>query len=329
MSKIHYFPRYSSQENTVTNNTLQLFARIYDYSPQHLSNLLTRLCGEEIVVGIEINQQPRSHQSVPDGAIIQRSFKILVEAKVNSGVDIDQLSRHAASFSNESQKILLLLTRQRQQLSAVQGGKIVKQAIGLVFHNITYEDICREIKSMFKEHEPQMLALVEDYIDYCSDTGLFDESKFLLRIVPCSETVNINQQFGVYFHAQDRGYRKHRFVGIYAQKNVPCIWAVDAVYDAEFVNGHLTTTLVDGRKTTEYDNKIIGIINAARRDLGYEVSTGHRFFCGIPEETAYRKESPYAIQGALFHDLREVIPGINIDPSNIKEIASNLCKVKW
>ena len=29
MPKIHYFQRYSSVENTVTNNTLQLLARIY------------------------------------------------------------------------------------------------------------------------------------------------------------------------------------------------------------------------------------------------------------------------------------------------------------
>jgi hypothetical protein len=280
-------------------------------------------------VGIEVNQQPRNKQSVPDGAIIQRSFKILVESKVNSGVNLDQLSRHATSFSNESQKILLLLTRQRQQLSAIEGGKIAKQVPSLVFRNITYEDICHEIKSMFKEHEPQMLALVEDYIDYCSDTGLFDESKFLLRIVPCSETVKINQQFGVYFHAQDRGYRKHKFLGIYAQKNVPCIWAVDSIYDAEYVNDRLTKTLVDGRETTEYDSKIIGIINAAKKDLGWEVSTGHRFFCGVPEQTEYRKDSPYAIQGPLFHDLREVIPKTNIDPSNVKEIASKLREAKW
>ena len=57
MSKIHYFQRYSSVENTVTNNTLQLLARIYDYSVSRASQLLTNITDEAIEIGIEINQQ--------------------------------------------------------------------------------------------------------------------------------------------------------------------------------------------------------------------------------------------------------------------------------
>jgi hypothetical protein len=54
MSKIHYFQRYSSIENTVTNNTLQLVARIYDQSAPVASKLLTDVTGEPIDIGIEI-----------------------------------------------------------------------------------------------------------------------------------------------------------------------------------------------------------------------------------------------------------------------------------
>lgn len=49
--------------------------------------------------------------SIPDGAIIQRSFKALIETKVEAEVNVDQLRRHADGFSDESQKILLLLTK--------------------------------------------------------------------------------------------------------------------------------------------------------------------------------------------------------------------------
>jgi hypothetical protein len=72
MPKIHHFQRYSSVENTVTNNTLQLLARIYANSTTQASQLLTELTGELIEIGIEINQQERAESSVPDGAIIQR-----------------------------------------------------------------------------------------------------------------------------------------------------------------------------------------------------------------------------------------------------------------
>lgn len=81
MSKIHYFQRYSSVENTVTNNTLQLFARIYNYSTSQAALLLNELIGEPIEIGIEIKQQERGKKSVPDGKISQRSFKIVVESR--------------------------------------------------------------------------------------------------------------------------------------------------------------------------------------------------------------------------------------------------------
>lgn len=32
MSEIHYFPRYSMQENVVTNNSLLLLLRLYQYN---------------------------------------------------------------------------------------------------------------------------------------------------------------------------------------------------------------------------------------------------------------------------------------------------------
>jgi hypothetical protein len=68
MSKIHYFQRYSSIENTVTNNTLQLLARIYDYSASAASDVLSQLTGDEIEIGIEIKQQARVGNAVPDGS---------------------------------------------------------------------------------------------------------------------------------------------------------------------------------------------------------------------------------------------------------------------
>ena len=83
MSRIHYFQRYSSVENTVTNNTLQLFGRIYEYSARAASRLLSELTGQAVYIGIEIAQQNRSSTSVPDGTIIQSSFKIAIEAKVD------------------------------------------------------------------------------------------------------------------------------------------------------------------------------------------------------------------------------------------------------
>lgn len=41
-----------------------------------------------------------------------------------------------------------------------------------------------------------------------------------MRIVPCSDSLRLNKKYGVYFRPSDRGYTKHSFVGIYANKSV-------------------------------------------------------------------------------------------------------------
>lgn len=178
MPKIHYFQRYSSVENTVTNNTLQLLARIYDYSTAQASKFLSEITGESIEIGIEINQQMRAKGSVPDGAIIQRSFKVLIEAKVDANVDENQLLRHAENFSVESQKILLLLTKQTiGTKEEIIRQKISEKHPDVVFKNITYESICKTVTGLFKDYEYDISSLVADYVEYCNDANLFDQSK--------------------------------------------------------------------------------------------------------------------------------------------------------
>lgn len=215
MPKIHYFQRYSSVENTVTNNTLQLLARIYANSTTQASQILTELTGEPIEIGIEINQQERAESSVPDGAIIQRSFKILIESKVDSPTDIDQLLRHSDSFSDEEQKVLLLLTREAiGQKETVIRQAIVKRHPDIIFKNVTYKAICHAADALFREYEYDMRALIDDYIEYCNDVGLFDQSQFLMRVVPCGQSLELNRKYGIYFHPSDRGYTRHKYVGI-------------------------------------------------------------------------------------------------------------------
>lgn len=328
MAKIHYFQRYSTKENSVTNNTLQLLARVYSYSPSQASKLLTNITGESIEIGIEINQQVREQTSVPDGTIIQRSFKVLIESKVASGVDNNQLLRHASSFQNESQKVLLLLTKLK--IKQEQEEKIKKMLAdchaGIIFKNVTFEELCVAIDGLFKEFEPEMQALTEDFIEYCNDSDLFDQSKYLMRISPCGVSVDINRKYGIYFHPSDRGYTNHSFVGIYEGKRVQFIWAIDSIFDVKYNGEKLETTAVGGRDTNEYDSKIIRIIKDAKEICGYEIGQGHRFFCGKEVfETDYQKISSGGIQGARYVNLKDKIGEF----SNLKDIAEKLKQVSW
>ena len=326
MSKIHYFQRYSSIENTVTNNTLQLLARIYDYSAVAASSFLTDITGEPIDIGIEIAQQERVGNAVPDGAIIQRSFKILIEAKVDASVDSDQLFRHAGTFGGESQKLLLLLTKQPIGRSEQENATRIRANYpDVIFKNITYETICNAVTGLFKAHEVTMMALIEDYIEYCNDANLFDQSRFLLRIVPCGQSAEINKKYGIYFHPSDRGYTQHAFVGIYANKTVQAILEVESVFDVVVTDGRLEKTLVQGEATDKYDTRLQEIIKDAKELCGYEIASGHRFFCGEVIDTDFRKSSFGGIQGARFVNLRDLLGSF----TDANDIALKLRKLEW
>lgn len=323
MSKIHYFQRYSTVENAVTNNTLQLFARIYSHSAIQASKLLTEITGEPIEIGVEFNQQGRAGKSVPDAAIVQRSFKILVESKVDSPVNADQLARHASGFANESKKILILLTREKigpEQARSISR-KITTLNAGVIFKNISYEEICSAIRGLFKEYEFEMQALVEDYIEYCNDAGLSDQSKHLMRVVPCGNSIDLNRKYGMYFQPADRGCTKHSFVGIYAGKRVQFLFSIDSVFDIELDGKKLKKTLIQGRETDEHDKNIVAMIADARRDCGYEVGEGHRFFCGKNIcETNYVKKSFGGMFGARLFNLKDILGTVSGAESAAKQL---------
>ena len=326
MSRIHYFQRYSSVENTVTNNTLQLFTRIYQYSASTASRLLSELTGQAVYIGIDIAQQSKSITSVPDGTIIQNSFKIVIEAKVDAAVDFDQLRRHALSFGTEALQSLLLLTKaELSRAGKRELLKIQEEFPLVVIQNITYEKICSAVMQLFKPHEETISDIARDYVEYCNDTGLFDQSAELMRIVPCGQSAEINQMYQIYFQPSDRGYTNHAFVGIYEKKSVHAILEIKSVFDVEVDGVSINKELVQGETTNAYDASICAIIAAAKVHCGYELESGHRFFCGKMVSTNYRKVSPGGIQGARFVNLKDALG----PHGDVEDIASSLREVTW
>ena len=329
MPRIHYFQRYSSVENTVTNNTLLLLARIQNYSNQTASKLLSDLTKAEVEIGVSFTQQGRGENSVPDAQILQDSFRILIESKVDSGLNEKQLIAHCKTFKSESVKILVYLTKQKLSDTDIEAlrVKILEESKDIIFRNLTYENICNTIKGLFMDHEPEMQELVEDYILYCHETDLLDKSKSLMRVVPCGASFEINKKHGVYFHTSNRGYAKHTYTGIYKNKSVRLFWKNDSVFDANYKNGKLTKILVEGENTDEFDDSIIGIIKDAKTECDYDITTGSRFFCTRNMlETDYKKTSRGGIQGHRLHDLSEIIPDLSIPHS---EIAQTLERLEW
>jgi hypothetical protein len=328
MAKDHYFQRYSSYENTVTNNTLQLLARIYAYAPQKAAAFLNELIGEagSIDIGLGIQPQQRGMGSVPDGTVIQSSFKIVVETKVDSPVNVDQLVRHARNFSGEEQKILLLLTK--HELGALEASirqELAQAARDVIFSSVAFEDVIAATQGLFQPYEYEMTNLVRDYEEYCWDAGLVDRSRYLLRIVPCGNSLEINLRHGIYFHPSDRGYSTHGFTGIYRNKRVQALWENESVFDVTLVDGNLDKELVSGVDTDKYDERLRAIIADAEVECGYEIATGHRFFCGTPHATEFVKSSWGGIMGQRYVDAQDVVGDFQGAP----DLAARLMGKTW
>ncbi len=303
MSDIHYFQRYTSRENAVTNATLHLFSRIYEHSTKRLKDLLNEVFDADMPLGVEIRQQTRSGESVPDGFIAQAQVRIAIETKVDAAVSSSQLERHLKSLGEGGEHYLLLISKHEPSRIDMERVATAAQQAHVKFVSCTFEELCIHLGKSVRDFELSLKPIVDDFIAYCDDMDLLPDRRALMRVVPCSQSFAQNRAYGIYYHPTSRGYTKQQFIGVYRDKSVRLLGEVKAVFDCTY-NGVLSKTPVNGASTNEFDDKIIAIIRDTQRDVGWDISCGHRFFCcGEFVETDYRKVSPYGIQGARVHDV--------------------------
>lgn len=77
--------------------------------------------------------------------------------------------------------------------------------------------------------------------------------------------------------------------------------------------------------TNQFDISIMNIITDAKKECGWDIDKGHRFFCGPMASTDFKKSSSGGIQGARFQNLRELLG----DFTDVHEIALRLRKINW
>ncbi len=328
MSRIHHFQRYSSPENVVTNNTLQLISQIYAYSPMKAKLLLDDLLEEDLEIGLGIYQQLRGKVSVPDGIINQTSFKILIEAKTGTSIGLDQLLRHLESFGKEEKKILVALTiGQIQEKEFLEFSKAINEKCpGVVFKSITFEDICTSVSQIFEKHEHEIFEVIEDYKAYCHENALISQDQHLLRVVPTGASFELNRKYSVYYHPSYRGYTNHAYLGFYKWKEVRSIMKIEAIYDVTLNGNDLAKKVVSGNSSDIFDSQISGIIRETRQELGWDITEDHRFFCASSCcDTSFVKASPGGIQGARYFNLKE----LGILDRQTEKIAEQLKNIKW
>jgi hypothetical protein len=202
------------------------------------------LGGEEVPLGISFEQQRRSGNSVPDGSILQEPLHIVIETKVDMGVNVDQLIRHFEAFTHgRTGNYLVLLTKHDVPESQVAGVVAKSKETGVIFKHVTFERLCEQLEDFAQSHETHLWRVVEDFRAYCSEMNLLPDRRKWLRIVPCGTTFNLNVKWDVYYQPTERSYSPHEYLGTYNQKAVQYVGRVAAIYDNDQVGGAMVLKL--------------------------------------------------------------------------------------
>lgn len=329
MSRITYFPRYSNQENAVTNTTLHLFSQINQHSTEKFQMLLGALIGDvDIPLGINFEQQIRATSSVPDAVIQQLPVHVVLETKVTAGVDTRQLMRHCETFTpGITGNFLILLTK--SDTSELDLGSVREKAAeyNARFCAVTFEKLCDALKTVADPHEVHLRHVVDDFLRYADDLRLLPDRRVWLSIVPCGDTIELNARWGMYYKPASRGYEPTHFLGIYNQKAVRFIGRIVSVYDYLVSrDGSEEFRWVRGDQRREFIPQIQGMIRETQQVVGWRIGDGMRFFCSerlLPTE--FRKTSPGGIQGGRYWDISaHVSPG-----QSDLELAERLRSLAW
>ncbi len=315
--KIHYFQRYHGKENVATANTMLLLSRLYSYSPDKFYRFLkSEIFLDSFEPEIAFTLQEKSIDSVPDAAITQEGFKIIVETKLSDWFYSDQLLRHLNSFGDEKFKVMITLRSERLEESKKNKfeSKLkdynASQKYPVLHLNTTFEALIIAIQDVIDEKDYEMQEVLNDYLDYCYNDSLItvSDSWKYMRMQLAGTTFDFNVRENVYYDKAERGFRAHDYLGLYRNKSVRAIGKICARITAVETSNGMEFKEEFGELTEARKNTIMKAINDGIT-YGYNLKdVEHRYF--FVEEfihTDFRKITPKAPMGSRIFDLTEIL----------------------
>ncbi|MFW6027043.1 MAG: hypothetical protein ACOCRX_11970 [Candidatus Woesearchaeota archaeon] len=338
MSEITNFPMYKNSEDIITNHTLFLFNRLYDYSPEKFQLFLNSIMELEDPVSTEMyfKQQVNTSKSRVDGVIKQNSFKVIIETKRNKNFGIKQIKNHLTGFDNEDKKVILLIGSEAIEKSRIKElkKKVIAEynkehdnKINLI--STTFEDIIEKFQEVIEKFDKEMQELIEDYEILCEKENIMNKKKTRMRAVPCGDTLEINLKYDLYYMPESRGFRGHKYIGIYNDKTIKAIGEIVKISVVECDVDEGIVDIVEGDELNNQEkDKILEVVKVAYEEVGHEIGSGVRFFLVNKFfDTYYKKETKYPLLGAKYFDVSEIIDGEV--PDNTKKLAEQLKNHKW
>ena len=334
--KVHFFQRYHTKENVATANALLLLSRLYSSSPVEFFGFLSNYNlpnGSD--AGISFELQKKTKRSVLDACISQPSFKIAIETKLNNSFDMQQLKKHLDAFDSERYKILLTLDP--AELNSNEKNDIEKilkdhnNGGGVVIHkHVTFQDLGAKIGACLGNDNREMEKILEDYNEYCWQSGLISNSDKMMRVRLAGDTFETNKRLNLYYDPSNKGFSGHHYLGLYKDKAVRLIGKIQVIVDAEVIDNKIIYSVRDdGVITDDIRNRIKAAIEDSKQ-YGYDLDQVQHCFFIVEKfhDTYFKKTSAGSLMGTKFFNLSNVLNKKDL-PNNVSEIAKDLERKTW
>ena len=335
--KIHYFQRYHSKENVDTSNTMLMLSHLYSHDSDAFFSLLNNhILGEPETPEIVFDLQVSGKKSVPDAVISQKSFKIVVETKLYNQFNSEQLMRHLDQFGNEEIKVLLTLDPKpmnadfHQKLDeSICKFNSTHSGMPIRHINLTFKQLLEAIESIVDDRDREIVALFDDFSNYCFEENLIPDGEKWMRAVAVWETIEDNIELNLYYDPKSQGCSDHGFIGLYSNKSVRAIGRLQKVVIVSF-EGENPTYDIESNELVSDDEKLrINEAYIRAEKLGYDLTKEPQRFFLVEQfyETDYAKSSKYPIRKSKRFNLVDILDQLEMPPT--EQIAQQLRTLTW
>ncbi|MBQ7944061.1 MAG: hypothetical protein IJ326_08380 [Lachnospiraceae bacterium] len=315
--KVHYFQRYQTKENVDTSNTMLMLSRLYNYNSDKFFRMMNNLVlGQKESPEISFELQSTGENSVPDAVISQKSFKIVIETKLYNQFHKEQLLKHLKKFSREEIKVLLTLDpKPMNQNFKEEFEKALKEYNQAndeqIQHvNLTFQQLVGAMEDIVDERDVEIVDILEDYKQYCLDSGLIPERHKWMRAIVAGTSIEQNIELNLYYDKAERGYSEHGYIGLYKGKSIRAIGKLKKIILAQLIEGRLEYYVEQGEMVTEEEKlRIQQAIDEAEEKFGYDLKTiPHKYF--IVEkfyQIDFKKMTKNPIQKSKYFNLAQML----------------------
>lgn len=338
--EIHYFQRYHTKENVDTSNTMLMLSRLYNYSPDKFFGMLNEYLFESTETPeIQFNLQETGKGSVPDAVISQKSFKIVVETKLDNKFREDQLMKHLNSFGREEVKVLLTVDpRPMDKDFKAEFEEKLKQfnrenqekMFGPIKHcNITFKRLLQMMSDVIDSRDSEMVTILQDYSRYCYEQKLIPDEERLMRAIVSGTTICDNMELNLFYDKASRKFSPHAYIGLYDRKSIRGVGKIIKKVSVIEVGGELKYTMIEGEPVTSEEKERINEAIKRSESYGYDLRNEAHIYFIVDRfyPINFRKDSPYPIQKAKYFNLGDMF-GYDEMPDT-KVIAEDLDGKTW